>query len=161
MDFEELYQRYFRDVYYFCRRFPMTPDLAEEITQETFFKAFKNLASYQGEKDIRAWLFTIARNTYYSYYRKQRRQRSFLQNSREELQIPDSSDRLEIKEEQLLLREAIGKMEERYQEVVALRVFGEMSFEQIGRLTHQSTNAARVTFFRGKKKLMTILAEEA
>ena len=47
----------------------LTPDevTAEEIAQETFVKALKSLNQFDGRKDIRAWLFTIAKNTYFSY----------------------------------------------------------------------------------------------
>ena len=69
MPFEKIYQRYFRDVYRFTLGLTQDEALAEEITQETFFKALKAVDRFDGSKDIRAWLFTIARNAYYSYCR--------------------------------------------------------------------------------------------
>ena len=72
MDFEEIYQLYFKDVFLYVRSLSAEEGVAEEVTQETFFKALKAIDSYDGRKDIRAWLFTIARNTYYSGLRKQK-----------------------------------------------------------------------------------------
>lgn len=60
MDFESVYQRYFKDVFLFLRSISASGDMAEEITQETFTKALKAIDTFDGRKDIRAWLFTIA-----------------------------------------------------------------------------------------------------
>lgn len=70
MDFESVYQRYFKDVFLFLRSISVSEDLAEEITQETFTKALKAIDTFDGRKDIRAWLFTIARNTYYTHCKR-------------------------------------------------------------------------------------------
>lgn len=66
MDFESIYQLYFKDVFLFLRSISVNEDIAEEITQETFTKALKAIDTFDGNKDIRAWLFTIAKNTYFS-----------------------------------------------------------------------------------------------
>ena len=65
-DFEKIYAEYFGEVYKFVLSLCQNVSLAEEITQETFFKALRSLDSFDGKKDIRAWLFTIAKNTYFS-----------------------------------------------------------------------------------------------
>lgn len=71
MDFESIYQLYFKDVFLFLRSISVNEDIAEEITQETFTKALKAIDTFDGNKDIRAWLFTIAKNTYYTYCKRQ------------------------------------------------------------------------------------------
>ena len=63
MDIETIYNDYFRDVYLFLRSLSAEAHIAEEITQETFARALAAIDSLDGRKDIRAWLFTIARNT--------------------------------------------------------------------------------------------------
>ena len=70
MDIETIYNDYFRDVYLFLRSLSADAQTSEEITQETFARALAAIDSFDGRKDIRAWLFTIARNTYYSYCRR-------------------------------------------------------------------------------------------
>ena len=67
MDIGTLYRLYFRDVVLFLQGLTHSETLAEELTQETFFKALDGLKSFDGKQDVRAWLFTVARNCYYSY----------------------------------------------------------------------------------------------
>ena len=73
MDFERIYRMYFKDVFLYLRALSADTDTAEEITQETFVKALRSIDTFDGSKDIRAWLFTIARNTYYIYCRRKAR----------------------------------------------------------------------------------------
>ena len=72
MDFESMYDKLYRDVYRYLLSLVKKPDEAEDITQETFTKAIASIKSFDGNKDIRAWLFTIAKNTYFSKYRKEK-----------------------------------------------------------------------------------------
>jgi len=66
MDFDALYQAHFRDVFVYLRSLSASEDMAEELAQETFVRALKAIDRFDGRQDIRAWLFTIARNAYYS-----------------------------------------------------------------------------------------------
>ena len=70
MDFEEMYRLYFKDVYLFILAMSKSPDIAEEITQETFFKVLKNINKYRGECSVKTWLFQIAKNTYLYFSHK-------------------------------------------------------------------------------------------
>ena len=70
MDMETIYRLYFRDVYLFLQGLTRSETLAEELTQETFFKALDGLKNFDGKQDVRAWLFTVARNAYYSHCRR-------------------------------------------------------------------------------------------
>ena len=70
MEFEQVYRLYFKDVYLYVLGLSGRQETAEEVTQETFFKALKAIKRFDGTKDIRAWLFTIAKHTYYSAYRR-------------------------------------------------------------------------------------------
>ncbi len=153
MPFEKIYQRYFRDVYRFTLGLTQDEALAEEITQETFFKALKAVDRFDGSKDIRAWLFTIARNAYYSYCRAHKRTLS-----QEDLpqELPDSvriEERIEDEESAFAIHQFLHAMEEPYKEVFSLRVFGELPYEKIGRLFGKSANWARVTFYRAKLQI--------
>ena len=73
MDIETIYRLYFRDVCLFLQGLTRSEALAEELTQETFFRALDGLKDYDGKQDVRAWLFTVARNAYYDHCRKARR----------------------------------------------------------------------------------------
>ena len=70
MDMDTIYRLYFRDVFLFLKGLTANDGLAEELTQETFFRALKGLEHYDGKQDVRAWLFTVARNACYDYCRR-------------------------------------------------------------------------------------------
>ena len=72
-EFEAIYKEYFRDVYLYILGLSGNEHIAEEITEETFFKALKALDSFRGECDIRVWLCQIAKNEYYFFLRKNKR----------------------------------------------------------------------------------------
>ena len=61
LDFEAVYKSYYLDVYRYVRSLSAAQDIAEEIAQETFLRAMKAISTFDGRKDIRAWLFVIAR----------------------------------------------------------------------------------------------------
>ena len=156
MEFEDAYRRYFRDVYRFTLGLTQDGPLAEEITQETFFKAFEK---FDGSKDIRSWLFTIARNGFYDHCRAQKRT-----ISQEELpqELPEGvriEEQVEDEEQAFAIHQFLHSMAEPYKEVFTLRVFGELPFEKIGRLFGKSANWARVTFYRARVQITTQMEE--
>lgn len=154
VNFEDVYRAYFKDVYHFLTGLSGTPSLAEELCQETFFKAMKALGRYDGKQDIRAWLFTIARNTYYSHCRKQKRLISQEDLPREISGGVWVEEGLTDRETAFEIHQFLHTMGEPYKEVFTLRVFGELPYEQIGRLFGKSPGWARVTFFRAKLQIV-------
>ena len=153
-EFEEVYRLYFRDVYRYCLGLTRDEALAEEITQETFFKALKSLDQFDGKCRVYVWLCQIAKNTYFTHHTKEKR--------REEL--PEDHPSGESLEEKLLTKEAafeihriLHRLEEPYKEVFSLRTFGELPFRQIGELFGKSDSWARLIFFRAKKELILVL----
>ena len=158
MDMETIYRLYFRDVYLFLQGLTRSETLAEELTQETFFKALKALDQYDGRKDIRAWLFTIGRNTFYSHCRKRGRAVSWeeLRETPSEVSI---SDELMDREQAFLIHQFLHTMAEPYKEVFTLRVFGELPYDRIAALFGKTPSWARVTYYRAKEKIVAYLKE--
>ena len=72
-DFERIYAEYYDQVYGYCLRLTHDPHMAEEVTQESFFKALKAIGSFHGECRLQVWLCQIAKNTYFSLLKKQKR----------------------------------------------------------------------------------------
>lgn len=154
MDFERIYRLYFKDVFLYLRAMSASTDTAEEITQETFVKALRSIDSFDGSKDIRAWLFTIARNTYYTYCRRQSRYADEeLPENEPDIQ-PDFTERFADEESAFQIHQFLHGMDEPYKEVFSLRVFGELPFEKIGAIFGKSSGWARVTFYRAKKQII-------
>ncbi|MBX9955420.1 RNA polymerase sigma factor [Peribacillus simplex] len=158
MDFEEIYREYFKEVYLFIKSLSHDESIAEEITQEAFFKALKSIEKFDGSKDIRAWLFTIAKNTYFSHYKRKKRQIDL--DVKEE---PNTGvqiiKHLMNEEDAFTVHQFLHSMDEPYKEVFSLRTFGELPFEKIGRLFGKSSGWARVTFYRARKKIIEYMEE--
>ena len=74
MNIEELYRTYFDIVYRYIRSISQDGSLAEEVTQETFFKALEKIDQFRGDCDVRVWLCQIAKNTLYNHLKKQKKQ---------------------------------------------------------------------------------------
>lgn len=147
MDLEKLYNDYFSIVYKYILSISKDSLTAEEITQETFFKALKKIDKFRGECSIRVWLCQIAKNTYYDYVKLQSK---FVQPNKdenfEETVEYDYLTSFESKE----IHKILHNMKEPYKEVFSLRVFGELSFSDIGELFEKSDSWARVTFHRAR-----------
>ncbi len=151
-DFQEIYDMYFRDVYRYALSLCRDEALAEEVTQETFFKALENMDRFDGRSKISVWLCSIARNTYFSLCRKEKRLSG---------EIPAESFPADASPEQLLLtreeafavHRILHGMEEPYKEVFSLRTFGELSFRQIAQLFGKTESWARVTYHRARLKI--------
>ena len=159
MEFESIYRSYFNDVFLYLRSLSANADIAEEVTQETFSKALKAIDHFDGRSDIRAWLFTIAKNTYISHLRKQKR----LCCDEIPQDVPDTrihfSESFVDEHSAFLIHRFLHDMNEPYKEVFTLRVFGELPFEKIGALFSKSDAWARVTYHRARKQIIEYMEE--
>ena len=151
-DFEKIYAEYFSDVYRYTLSLSQNESVAEEITQEAFFKALRHIDRFNGNCKLYVWLCQIAKNTYFSYYKNEKRccsesdvdqvdiavdlEKTFLDN--------DTAKRLHY---------LLHHLREPYKEVFTLRVFGDLPFAQIGELFGKSDSWARLVFYRAKKEL--------
>ena len=147
-DFDKIYAEYFSEVYKFVLSLCQNPTLAEEITQEAFFKALKKIDSFKGDCSLNTWLCIIAKNTFYSYAKKHSRQVDY------SLDIIISDENIEEqfadKEIAYAIHKVLHRLGEPYKEVFWLRTFGELSFAQIGALFDKTESWARVTYYRAK-----------
>ncbi len=153
VDFDAIYRLYFRDVYVFSLALTGSSAAAQELTQESFFKALKAIDQFDGSRDIRAWLFTIARNTFYTERRSAARYSGEEPDEDCPAQEISLEERLMDRESAFLIHRFLHTMKEPYKEVFSLRVFGELPFEKIGQLFGKSPGWARVTYHRAKKQI--------
>ena len=147
-DFAEIYNTYYEQVYYYVWKLCQDENLAEEITQETFFKVLKKIDSYRGECKLSVWMCQIAKNTFYNYVKKQK------QHTDIPLETLPSEDDMEKqlvnKDMALKIHEILHTLKDPYREVFWMRTFGELSFQEIGRLHGKTESWARVTYHRAK-----------
>lgn len=162
-DMDIIYKKYYKDVLCFARALSGNNDIAQEITQNTFYKAIKAAYRFRGDCDIRVWLCQIAKNDYLNYIRKEKR---MVSNDRIEdmlLNTPDYVkpvlDDIEDAESAREIRLILDKMEEPYKEVFILRVLHEMPYSRIAEIYHKTENWARVTYYRAKMKICDALEE--
>ena len=162
MDFEKIYDTYFDDVYLYDRRLSGNEHVAEEIASETFFKAMSSIKNFRGECDIRVWLCQIAKNSYFSYLKKNGKTIGF-----DDVKLQDSADPNALlprkipneKEDIRQAQKAVHTLPELYREVFMWRVFADLSFKQIGELFHKTDNWACVTYHRARKMIKSRLEE--
>ncbi len=147
-DFAEIYKNYYGQVYHYVWKLCQDEALAEEITQETFFKVLKKIDTYRGDCKLSVWMCQIAKNTYYNHLKKQSRHADA---SLETIPIEeDVEQKLVDKETTLKIHEILHTLKEPYREVFWMRTFGELSFQEIGRLHGKTESWARVTYHRAK-----------
>ena len=161
MEFEQIYNAYFKPVYLYVLKLSGDEHVAEEVTSDTFFKAISSVESFRGDCEMRVWLCQIAKNTYYSYIKKNKIALSI--DDPVVQRIPDTSDPIEAqlseKEDARLIREILHDMSEPYKEVFMWRVFGELSFKEIGTLYGKTDNWACVTYHRARRMIQSRLEE--
>ncbi len=153
LDFEKVFQENQSLIFRYLMKLCGNESLAEELTQETFFRAYMNLTGLRKEEKVTVWLCQIAKNTYFAWYNEYKK----LQPLDEIDQSGNNQDLAEAFVEKELSANAyacLHKMDEPYKEVFMLYVFGGLSLKNISSLFGKSESWARVTFYRAKQKLM-------
>ena len=157
-EFESIYRDYFRDVELYLRAVCKDELLAEELTEQVFFQALKALPKFRGDSDIRTWLCAMGRNCYLSHLRKAKQTEDI-----DELQIPDPRKSIEDciadKQQAMAIHRVLHDLPEPYKEVFSLRVFGQLSFQDIGGLFGRTANWACVTYHRARQKILDEMEE--
>ena len=151
-EFEEVYKLYFRDVYRYTLSLCGNDSLAEEITQETFYKALDKLDGFDGKCKVSVWLCQIAKNTYISMCRKNKH----IDSHADLRSLPDDlnvEDNICQQETLLTIYNIMHTLDEPYKEVFSLRILGELSFKQIAAFFGKTESWARVTYHRAKLKI--------
>lgn len=153
---DELYQSYALTVYKYLLSMCKSEDIAEELTQETFYQAIKSINRYDGSCHISTWLCAIAKNQLSAYRRKYSR----WQGEDSVGAVTDSAEDEAIAyESRVELLKRLHLCPEPYREIMYLRIFGDLSFKEIGDILGKTENWARVTFYRGKEKLRKEIEE--
>lgn len=149
-DMEKIYREHSQTVYRYLLTLTGNSALAEEYTQETFFRAVKNIDRFDKSCKITTWLCAIAKNVAFSEGRKGKRKKELFEESAlypsPEEEVISGIGRLEI-------LKLLHSLPENVREIMYLRLFGDLSFGEIGAVVGTSENSARVAFYRGKEKL--------
>lgn len=150
---EKIYRTYYMQVYSYTMNIVKNPDIAEEITQNTFLKAMTSKASYKGASGEFTWLCAIAKNLCSDYFRAAKRFSDFPEDT--ELSDPDTHMEKDFiaRESSLAIHKLLHELKDPYKEVFELRVFGELSFSEIAEIFSRTESWARITYHRAKLKI--------
>ena len=156
-EFERIYREHFDTVYGFLMRLCRSAPLAEELAQETFFRALHAIGKFDGRCRVDVWLCQIAKNAYYSHMRKQKDKKHVLQETDSGLRVEDA---ILDSDQAMSIHARLHELTEPYKEVFMLRVFGELDYAQIAKLFGKTESWARVTYHRAKMKLTESIRED-
>lgn len=147
-DMDAAYREYAVMVYKFLLSLCYEEELAEELTQETFYQAVRSVDRYDGSCKVSTWLCQIAKHLWYrEMERRKRKGTSELTADMESLEKP-------VEEQKMELFRKVHVLDEISKEIVLLRVTGAFSFKEIAELFGKNENWARVTYYRAKQKLL-------
>ena len=147
---EAIYQQHAQTVFRYLLSLTGDEDLSEELTQETFYQAIRSSGRFDGSCKVTTWLCAIAKNVLLSHRRKHPAAEDL---EAADLTVPSAEQEASLSLSRVELIKSLHGMPEPYREVLYLRLFGDLSFREIGDVFGKSENWARVTFYRGKEKI--------
>lgn len=159
MDIEKIYSLYFTDIYKFLLSMTKNIEIAQDITSITFLKVINNPDKFNEVNDLKAYLFTVAKNSYFDYYNQNKMTITTDDINKFDLSIPSFEKDIIKSEEIDHITWAIEKLNEPYKSITKLRL-NDMSFKEIGVIYGKTDNWACVSFYRAKEKLKQILEDD-
>lgn len=160
IDIEDIYRDTSRELYFYIYKLSNSSDIAEEVVQETFYRALEQVLL--GKENLsKGWFYTVARNVFFDYVRRQNKQ--IYTNEINELidnNSPPSLINMEkgIEKEELL--KLLNKMKENYRTVLILREIREYSYEEIAKIMNLSISNVKITLFRARNSFKKLYEEK-
>lgn len=157
---EEIYKENAKIVYHFIYSLCHDSVLAEELTQETFMRAFQSIERFDGSCKFSTWLCQIAKHIYYQYLAKHKKEIPKEETGDTVFNEITPERQVVARIELLDVLKKMQKLPEKVREVIYLRIAADLSFREIGEILGKSENWARVNYYRGKEKLLSELQKE-
>lgn len=152
---EDVYKEHAQSVYKYLFCLSKDANLAEELTQETFYQAAKGIKKFRGECKISVWLCTIAKRLWYKEISKKTKNTLSLDEVDFELKSSENLENNYVKHmDAVHLFKLLHTLDEKTKEIMYLRLTGSLSFKEIGEIIGESEVYARVTFYRTKQKII-------
>jgi RNA polymerase sigma-70 factor (ECF subfamily) len=162
--FTELMRRYQERVYWVARRIVRSHDDADDVTQETFVKAFVGLGDFRGDASFYTWLYRIAVNLSLNAIRKRQVLNYLRESALLSRVLPLGEDPLrevEFRDLQSRLEKAVEQLPEKQRAVFVLRHYEEMPYEEIAQILKTSVGGLKANYFHALKKVQQYLKDEA
>lgn len=151
---EEIYKEHSNAVYKYLFCLTGSEDLSEELTQETFAIAVKEIKKFKENCKVSVWLCQIAKHLWYKELKKKRN--ISIEEIGDLLETETVEDFIFRKEDKIKLFKDIQKLDEKSRELIYLRMVGNLDFTEIGEILGKTPNWARVNFYRAKQKIREV-----
>ncbi len=162
--FDYLLNRYWNDVFRFQKSRINNQNDAEDITIQTFAKAFDNLKQYNPQYDFKNWLLMISKQVYIDLQRKKKHDFVSIKEKSEVFQLPDkeltAEDQMILEQKLLQVKQAINRLKPHYKEVLELRFFHDLSYKEIAEQIGEPLNNVKVKIMRARKLLADMLKKQ-
>jgi len=162
-EFEQIYKDNYRRVYAFLMKMCHDPNDAEDLTQETFYQAYIALPTYNGRCEMFTWLAAIAKNQYFKHLRRTKKEGFLIDLYESEPNAPETDEpayRVMREVDIDRVKRAIASLPKKYSEVLVLRIYGELPYEEISKKLGITVNSAKVIYFRAKNYLKEKLIDD-
>ena len=160
-DLDRIYEENFIKVYRYILSVSGDEHLAEEITQETFYRALRTTKDFRGDCSVSTWLCVIARNLLLNQAARQNRADATAEEMKRQDKGNESAEEICVRRETAdRIRQVIARMDDPYGEVLALRLYSELSFAEIGKMFGKSNSWARVVYHRARMRAKEELENE-
>lgn len=158
--FVSLYNRYKGAVYAFCVKMLLDKSLAEDVVQDTFLRVYENRERLASAASFKSWLFTIARNQCLNQLRRNQRQVPLADDAT----VTDAetafgsakespAGQMEKSERIALVNHFLAQLKPDYREVIVLREYQNLSYEEIAAVTKSTLSAVKSRLFKARRKL--------
>lgn len=156
--FISIYNRYKTPVYAFCVKMLGDREQARDVMQETFLRVYENRDRLSNASSFKAWIFTIARNQCLNQIRKARWQVP-LENEREPVAARAETpiSQLEKSERVALVSRYLNELKAEYREVIILREYQNMSYDEIAAVTRSTLSSVKSRLFKARRKLASFI----
>ncbi|MBT2642402.1 sigma-70 family RNA polymerase sigma factor [Bacillus sp. ISL-41] len=151
----ELYEKYKNMIFLYLYRSTLNQHIAEDLTQDTFLKAFQSLSSFRGESSLKTWLFKIARNTYINFSKKKQTSME-LQSDKIDLHLTQQHDQFKRLDDQNAIELTLLKLPENYRTYIILRDVNDLTYEEVAVITNETIGQVKVGLYRARKKFKEI-----
>lgn len=154
---EEIYKSYSNAVYKYLFCLTHNEEVAEELTQETFAIAVKEINKFKGDCKVSVWLCQIAKHLWYKQLKKDKNNKNMPIEEMEFIQTQETTEDIICeKEDRLKIFKDMQKLDNVSREIIYLRMVGNLNFNEIAEILGKTSNWARVTFYRAKQKIKEV-----
>ncbi len=160
--FDELVLKYKNKIYALSLSILRNPSDAEDATQETFVKIFRNIGSFEGKSALSTWIYMITRNVSLDIVRKQARYAAEeIPETLEDIHTPSPEEALLLLSKREAVRSALSKLPETYRTVLTLREYMNLSYDEISSVMNTSQGTVKSRISRARQMLLKILSENS